>query len=217
MKSMLNTLDILLGHLAAGIMAFLLYLSLGAVAILSLISIPIDFFEYGAGISELDLAEIGVFTCLCIVIWRFYRRGSQLHWTWWQMLRRFVYAVSSMALLTLFIGFFVVLMELMDKGWVEIEFISRYEEVGTYVSSLLIILTIYAAAPLPKLWQQKEAVDKATEPSVRASESVSESIFSSPEFSAEPTAQRPSEVVTADPFSIEVQTNATSAPVEGKP
>jgi hypothetical protein len=216
MKSILNTLDILLGHLAAGVMTFLLYLSLGVVAILTVISIPIEFFEYGTGISELDLAEIVIFTCLCIVIWRFYCRGSLLYWTWWQMLRRFVFTVSSMALLLSFIALSVIWVEFSDNGRLDVEFFTTVDKFDTYISSLLIIWVIYAAAPLPKLWQQKEAVVKAPGPSVRASENVSESIFSSPEFSPEPTAQRQAEVVTTAPFSIEVQTNATSAPVEGK-
>ncbi|OEG73864.1 hypothetical protein BEL05_15550 [Shewanella colwelliana] len=59
MKSILNTIDILLGHLAAGIMTFLLYLSLGAIATLFLITIPVGFLEYRSGINDLDLAEIG--------------------------------------------------------------------------------------------------------------------------------------------------------------
>lgn len=212
MKSILNTLDILLGHLAAGIMTFLLYLSLGSITVFCLVAIPFEFLEESNSISELDAMELGLFILLAGVIWRFYRRSSQLQWSWWQKQRRFVYAVSSMVLLISFIELVAVWGEVMDKGRLEIEFFNSYEEVGNYVSSLLIIIAIYASAPLPKLWPKKSAAEKADEQSVRPSENVSESI-SSP-FS--PEAQGQSEVITPSSVSIEVKTIPTTTPVEGK-
>ncbi len=179
MKSILNTIDIILGHLAAGVMTFLLYLSLGIVAALSLIAIPASFFEYGSGINELDLAEIGSLTLLCLVIWRFYRRGTQSNWTWWQMIRRFVFAVSTVVLLASFIELVAMSMELTEKGLLKAEFLYRYKEIETFASSLIIILTIYAATPLSPFY--KETQDST----LSAPSSIKEPI---PETSSEPDA-----------------------------
>ncbi|MEC4726805.1 hypothetical protein HWQ46_14720 [Shewanella sp. D64] len=179
MKSILNTIDIILGHLAAGIMTFLLYLSLGIVAALSLIAIPASFFEYGTGINELDLTEIGSLALLCLVVWRFYRRGTQLNWTWWQMIRRFVFAVSTVVLLASFIELIAMWMELTEKGRLEAEFLYRYEEIETFASCLLFILTIYAATPLSPFY--KETQDST----LSAPSSIKEPI---PETSSEPDA-----------------------------
>ncbi|MGI2040587.1 hypothetical protein ACRN9Z_21325 [Shewanella frigidimarina] len=216
MKSILNTLDIFLGHLAAGVMAFLLYVSFGAVAMLFLISIPIDFFEYGLGMSELDLTEIGIFTCLCIVIWRFYRRGSQLYWTKWQMLRRFVFTVSSMALFLSFIALSAIWVEVSEKGRLDVEFFTTVDKFDTYVFSLLIILVIYAAAPLPKLWQKKVTADTSNEASVNQSVNVVEADSPMPASESQTFAKRQAEATSTSPPLTETQTDLTSSLAEGK-
>ncbi|WP_434953184.1 hypothetical protein ACRWQL_09100 [Shewanella sp. HL-SH4] len=216
MKSILNTLDIFLGHLTAGVMTFLLYLSLGVVAILTVISIPIEFFEYGTGISELDLAEIVIFTCLCIVIWRFYRRGSQLYWTRWQMLRRFVFTVSSMALLLSFIALSVIRVEFSVNGRLDVEFFTTVNKFDTYISSLLIILVIYAAAPLPKLWQKKVTADTSDEASVKQPVNVVEADSPKPVPESQTSAKRQAEATSTSPPLTETQTDLTSSLAEGK-
>ncbi|WP_445776777.1 hypothetical protein [Shewanella sp.] len=216
MKSILNTLDIFLGHLANGIMTFLLYLSFGAVAMLFLISIPIDFFEYGLGMSELDLTEIGIFTCLCIVIWRFYRRGSQLYWTKWQMLRRFVFTVSSMALFLSFIALSAIWVEVSERGRLDVEFFTTVDKFDTYIFSLLIILVIYAAAPLPKLWQKKVTADTSNEASVNQPVNIVEADSPTPVSESQTFAKRQAETTPTPPPLTETKTDLTSSIAEGK-
>ncbi|WP_285163248.1 hypothetical protein [Shewanella goraebulensis] len=215
MKSILNVLDILLGHIAAGIMTFLLYLSLGVVAIFSLVSIPIDFFEYGAGISELDLAEIGLISCLCIVIWRFYRRGNQLNWTKWQMLRRFVFTVSSMALLLSSLALIGIWDEVSNKGRLELEFFTTVDKFDTYIFSILVILVIYAAAPLPKLWQKEKTEDKSTDTPIKQPDSVLQTSSTLEPDSQTTSNKQPESVSTLTP-QTEQQADSISNFAQGK-
>jgi hypothetical protein len=213
MKSMLNTLDILLGHLAAGIMTFLLYLSLGAVAIFSLIGIPFFFFEETAGISELDVMELGLLIMLVGVIWRFYRRGSQLYWTWWQMIRRFVFAISSVILLFTLVVHLAMLIELTEKGRLEIEFINRYEEFESFMLALCINLAIYAATPLPKLWQKKESSDGLSK---TTQDNADESSPPHVTTESQQAMQTPQPSFTASIPEEKEQTDISIAPIGGK-
>ena len=177
MKSVLNTIDIILGHFAAGIMTFLLYLSLGIITALSLIAIPASFFEYSSGINELDLAEIGSLVLLCLVIWRFYRRATQINWTRWQMTRRFVFAVSTVVLLASFIELIAMWMGLYEKGLLKAGFLFRNEEIETFALYLLIILTIYAATPLLPFYKESKDLTLSAPSSIKepTPESMSES------------------------------------------
>lgn len=174
MKSILNTLDILLGHLTAGIMTFLLYLSLGAVAALSLIAIPVGFLEYRTGINDLDLAEIGSLALLCLVIWRFFSRGMSLKWSRWQLARRFVHAVAINALIVAFILFSLLVVGLVTKGEVELSSLYKLHEVTTFSLSLIMIVTIYASAPLSPFYKDAHdttlsALSSVEEPASEAS------------------------------------------------
>ena len=157
MKSILNTLDIFLGHLVAGVLTLLLYLTLFLTTIAYLFFIPYGFFEGAAGLSELDALEVGILALLGLVIWRFFKRGRQLGWRWWQMTRRFVFAVAIMGLIIGIIEYIVIMTELTEKGSLELEYISGYAEVEAFVNSVLIVLTIYAGAPLPRLMQKKKS------------------------------------------------------------
>jgi hypothetical protein len=179
MKSVLNTIDIILGHLAAGVMTFLLYLSLGIIAALSLIAIPASFFEYGTGINELDLVEIGSLALLCLVIWRFFSRGMSVKWSIWQLFRRFVHAVAINALIVAFILFSLLLIGLIATGKIELSALYKLDEIAMLTSSLIMIVSIYAATPLSLFY--KETQDST----LSAPSSIKEPI---PETSSEPDA-----------------------------
>ncbi|MGI2169229.1 hypothetical protein ACROAE_03360 [Shewanella sp. MF05960] len=148
MKSILNTLDIFMGHLAAGVMTFLLYISFGCIAGLSLIAIPAAFFEYGFGIDELDLTEIGSVVLFGLVTWRFFRRGSLQQWSKWQLIRRFICVVAITSLIVTFILFFMFVAVIITKGTIELSSLYRFDEFITLLSNLIMIAAIYAAAPL---------------------------------------------------------------------
>lgn len=148
MKSMLNTLDILVGHLAAGIMTFLLYLGFGCIAALSLIAIPADFFEYGFGIDELDLTEMGSVVLFGLVTWRFFSRGRSQQWSKWQLIRRFIFVVAITSLIVTFILFFILVAAIIINGTVELSSLYTFDKFTTLLSNLIMIAAIYAAAPL---------------------------------------------------------------------
>ncbi|MCL1095919.1 hypothetical protein [Shewanella kaireitica] len=171
MKSILNTIDILLGHLAAGIMTFLLYLSLGAIATLFLITIPVGFLEYRSGINDLDLAEIGSLALLCLVVWRFFSRGLSLQWSRWQLVRRFIHAVAINGLIVAFILSFLLVVRLVTKGEVELSSLYKLHEITTFASSLIMIVTIYAAAPLSPFYKDAHDIKLSAEKSASEADS----------------------------------------------
>uniref|UniRef100_UPI00404741C6 hypothetical protein n=1 Tax=Rheinheimera sp. TaxID=1869214 RepID=UPI00404741C6 len=155
MKSILNTLDIFLGHLAAGIMRTSLYLLLFIVALFTLLSIPVVYLEETLGLSELDAIEIGVSVILGLVIWRFFKRGRQLCLSWWQLTRRFVFVLAITGLITILIEYLVLIFELTDKGTLGMEFINRHSDLNDFIATVFVVLAIYAGAPLPTLWNKK--------------------------------------------------------------
>lgn len=165
MKSILNTLDILLGHLAAWIMTFLLYISFGAIAVIYLIFIPFSFFEYGVNINELDLTEVSIFALLLLVIWRFFRRGISQKWSYWQLVRRFVYTVTVNALIVISCLFFMLISMLVTAGKVELSALYNIDETTNFVSSLMMLISIYAAAPLSPFFYKETHDASLIEPS----------------------------------------------------
>jgi hypothetical protein len=157
MKSILKTLDTILGHIVAGVLTLFLYIALFLTAIVELLYIPYSFFEGAAGLSELDALELGILVLLGLVIWRFFRRGRQLNWGWWQMTRRFVFVVAIMGLILTMVSYVVLILELTEKGYLEVSFINRYAEADDFLNAAFIVLAIYAGAPLPALWQKQKA------------------------------------------------------------
>lgn len=165
MKSMLNTLDILLGHLAAGIMTFLLYLSFGFIAALSLIAIPAAFFEYGFGIDELDLTEMGSVVLFGLVTWRFFSRGRSQQWSKWQLIRRFIFVVAITSLIVTFILFFILVAAIIINGTVELSSLYTFDKFTTLLSNLIMIAAIYAAAPLALFYNSVHDKNSTVTPS----------------------------------------------------
>ncbi|WP_028112880.1 hypothetical protein [Ferrimonas kyonanensis] len=159
MKSILNTLDVLLGHLVAGGMTLVLYFCLAVVAIVSLVAIPGTFFEYASGISDLDLSEIGVLLLLGLVTWRFFSRGKSQYWTPWQLICRFVHVVAVSVMVMAFILFGVMVRVLWMQGTLQLSDFARAQELVTFAANLIIIITVYAATPLPPVFNKGKGRD----------------------------------------------------------
>lgn len=175
MKSFLNTLDIFLGHMIAGLLTFFLYIALFLIATVWLLIIPYYFFEGAAGLSELDVMELGGLVLLGLVIWRFFKRCRQLNWRWWQMTRRFVFVVAIMGLILYMLSYVSLFLELKEKGYLEVSFINIYAEADVFFNAAFTVLAIYAGAPLPALWQKQKAEQLD---SSAPDESTSETILS---------------------------------------
>ncbi|MDT3275102.1 hypothetical protein Q4Q54_16685 [Shewanella sp. SP2S2-4] len=171
MKSIFNTLDIFVGYLSFGIMTFLLYFSLGSIAILSLLAIPVRFFEYGSGINELDLAEVGSLVLLCLVIWRFFSRGASQQWRRWQLVRRFIFVVAMNTLVVSFFLFLLFILVIFENGKVESGSLYKLDELITFSTILTMILSIYAAAPLAPFYSEKHDASLSAPSSFAAPES----------------------------------------------
>ena len=156
MKHLLNTLDIIFGHFARGLTICFLYLFFGASAIVSLLFIPISFFEYNSGVADLDLSEIGLFILLLATLWRFYIRCQQVNLTWWQGLKRLALTISFAKLIYIFIYFCILYIGIIKQGEIGVEFLERFSDFKIFTFILLNIIAIYAATPLPVLVKDDE-------------------------------------------------------------
>ncbi|MGR3979433.1 hypothetical protein [Pseudoalteromonas sp. 1181_04] len=160
MKSLLNTVDILLGHFARGFTVVFLYIVISLIAVTSLLLIPFSFFEYDAGLSDLDLVELGLFILLIAAVWRFYNRCFNLKWTKWRAIKRFVFVVAFAELLYMFFYAVYLIIELADQGVLGVEILDRHADFESFLSSLVIIAAIYAGTPLPPFYLNKEKQPK---------------------------------------------------------
>ena len=160
MKSFLNTVDILLGHFACGFTVVFLYIVLSLIAISSLLLIPFSFFEYDAGLSDLDLVELGLFILLTAVIWRFYNRCINLKWSKWAAIKRFVFVVAFAELLYMFFYAIYLILELAEQGVLGVEILDRHDDFESFLSMLVIIAAIYAGTPLPPFYLKKDKQSK---------------------------------------------------------
>ncbi|GGO77590.1 hypothetical protein GCM10011348_07490 [Marinobacterium nitratireducens] len=155
MTHILNFLDGIFGRAASWSLTAVLYLSLGLLALLCLGLTPYEIFEYGEGVSDLDLSELAILIVLPLVIWRYIWRCRQQGWSWWVLMRQLGFVVAIFALLSAeFWTLFAVIegqpagsdfmehMELLRSPWIPLE-------------NLLLILCIYGAAPLPKLTAER--------------------------------------------------------------
>ena len=154
MRAILNTVDILLGYLIASTMNILMQFILLLVAVFTLLMFPYAFLEDAVGISELDVIEIGLLATFLLVIWRFFKRGRQLCWSWWRLTRRFVFVVAVTFLVLSLIEYLIILIELFDKGSIGVDFMNRHNDLTVFLATIVILLAIYAGAPLPNLWNR---------------------------------------------------------------
>ncbi|OEG73863.1 hypothetical protein BEL05_15545 [Shewanella colwelliana] len=88
------------------------------------------------------------------------------------MVRRFIHAVAINGLIVAFILSFLLVVRLVTKGEVELSSLYKLHEITTFASSLIMIVTIYAAAPLSPFY--KDAHDIKLSAPNSAEESASE-------------------------------------------
>lgn len=156
MKSVFNTVDILFGHFARGFIIVFLYLALSLIAAFNLISIPLYFFEYDAGLSDLDLSEVGLFIIFLATVWRFFARCFALNWTKWKALKRFVFVIAFAELFcSLFFTLYLII-ELIDQGVLGVAILDKYADIQAFLSIFITIIAIYASTPLPNFYKNKD-------------------------------------------------------------
>lgn len=156
MKSILNTIDILLGHLLAFIMNIFLHLILFIVAVIALLTVPNMIFEGSLSLNELDFAEVAIVVSLGLVSWRFFKRGRQLCISWWQLTRRFVFVLAITLLVVKAFEYALVFDVVSKNGAVGRGHFNEQSDVFGLFATILIILAVYAAAPLPTLWNRRQ-------------------------------------------------------------
>jgi hypothetical protein len=156
MKSVFNTVDILFGHFAHGFIIVFLYLALSLIAAFNLVSIPLYFFEYDAGLSDLDLSEVGLFIIFAASVWRFFARCFALNWTKWKTLKRFVFVIAFTELFCAFFISFYLIIELIDQGVLGVAILDKYADIQSFLSIFITIIAIYASTPLPNFYKSKD-------------------------------------------------------------
>lgn len=180
MKSVLNTLDILLGHLLAFIMNLFLYLILFIAAVIALFTVPTLIFEGSLSLSELDIAEIGIVVSLFLVSWRFFKRGRQLSISRWQLTRRFVFVSAITMLIVKAIEYYSVFNVVSKSDTVGLNHFNQNSEAFGLFATIMIILAVYAAAPLPKLWNRRQSMGSDTPEAEVSSDDSSQPVLETP-------------------------------------
>ena len=180
MKSILNTLDILLGHIVAFIMNLFLHFSLFIAAVIALFTVPSMMFEGNLSLSELDLAEIGMVVSLGLVSWRFFTRGRQLCISRWQLIRRFVFVTALTLLTVTAIEYSVISNVVSKRGGVGQGDFNQLSDAFGLFATIMIILAVYAAAPLPALWSKRQSLSSGKPEAEVASADSSQPVLETP-------------------------------------
>lgn len=156
MKLFLNHLDIWLGRLVVALMLPLLYLSFLALSLLMLYVISVSIFEYGAGFSDVDRLEILLMSLLILASYRLFYRGRQQHWSYWRLLKRFFFATATVTLMDTFVFNVIISMLLRENGKVLMNDLHQFTDTHLFISGAILVLALYAAAPLPPLFKGKQ-------------------------------------------------------------
>jgi len=157
MKLFLNQLDIWLGRLVAALMYPLLYLIFLALSLLMFVGIGADIFEYDAGLSDVDRLEMLLLSLLLLASFRMFYRGRQQHWSYWRLLKRFFFVTGTVALINSLVFSLMISGLLIEQGEVRVNILYQYEDANFFITGAILVLALYAAAPLPPLFKAKQA------------------------------------------------------------
>lgn len=161
MKLFLNKLDIWLGRLVAALMLPLLYLSFFALSAFMLFVIGIGIFEYEIGLSDVDRLEFLLISLMLLTTYRLFYRGRKLSWSFWRLLKRFCFVTAIVILIDFFIFGLFMSVVLFEKGVVQASVLYQYQDAQFFILGAILVLALYAAAPLPPLFKAKQAKNEA--------------------------------------------------------
>lgn len=155
MKLFLNHFDIWLGRLVAALMLPLLYLCLFALSVLIFYGLGIRIFEYDAGLSDVDRLEMLLLSLLLLTSYRLFWRGRQQGWSYWRLSKRFFFVTGVVTLVDVLAFTIIVVVLLNKEGEVQANFLYQYHDAQLFFSGVLLVLALYAAGPLPRLFKDK--------------------------------------------------------------
>jgi len=161
MKVFLSQVDLWLGRLIAAIMLPILYLTFAVLSVFMVFVIGLGIFEYEIGLSDVDRLE---FLLICLVVltsYRLFYRGRKLDWSYWRLLKRFCFVTAVVILIDFFIFGLVVVIVLYEKGKVMAGTFYQYQDVQFFAVGAVLVLALYAAAPLPSLFKPKQALEES--------------------------------------------------------
>lgn len=159
MKAVLNVIDILSGRLLAVIMIPLLYISMLLFALAMPVWLSLNVFEYQSGLDDLDSLEALLLLLLSAVSIRFFWRSQQQGMSIWWQLRRFIFVLGIVSLIYCFIGFSLYGFILYKEGQIIQSDVVGSDDIEFFVVGAVLFFSIFAAAPLPPLFNKKLAVD----------------------------------------------------------
>jgi hypothetical protein len=186
MKAVLNVIDILSGRLLAAIMIPLLYISMLLFALAMPVWLSLSVFEYQSGLDDLDSLEALLLLLLSAVSIRFFWRSQQQRMGVWWQLKRFIFVVGFVSLVYCCIGFFSYVFILYEEGQINQSDLVGLDDLEFFAVGVVLFFSIFAAAPLPPLFNKKLAVDSDDEGKVDEPPSFEKDTFLSDSVSDAP-------------------------------
>ncbi|MGB0467631.1 MAG: hypothetical protein ACPGF7_08915 [Pontibacterium sp.] len=159
MKSLIGQVDLWLGRIVTAFMLPILYLCFAALSAFMLFVIGIGIFEYEIGLSDLDRLEFLLISLVLLTSYRLFYRGRKLGWSFWCLIKRFCFVTAVVILIDFFIFGLVVTIMLYEKGKVMAGTLYQYQDAQFLVLGGVLVLALYAAAPLPSLFRPKSALE----------------------------------------------------------
>lgn len=156
MKVFLSQVDLWLGRIVAAIMFPLLYLCFAVLSAFMLFVIGLGIFEYEIELSDVDRLEFLLISLVLLTSYRLFYRGRQLGWSYWRLLKRFCFVTAVVILIDFFIFGLVVAIVLYEKGKVMAGTFYQYQDAQFFSVGAVLVLALYAAAPLPSLFKPKK-------------------------------------------------------------
>jgi hypothetical protein len=157
MKLFFNQLDIWLGRLVTSLMLPLLYLCFFTLSLLMFYVIGISAFEYEISLLDIDRLEVLFLSLLLLTSYRLFYRGRQQYWSYWRLLKRFFFVTGVVALFDIFAFDLLISASLLEKSNVLANILHPYQDIHLFSLGSLLVFALYAAAPLPPLFKDKQA------------------------------------------------------------
>lgn len=120
---------------------------------------PIVFLEYQEGIADLDTVEFVLLVLMFGLLWRFWKRGEELHWTVWKRIKlsSIILAVSS-----IFIGalhYLLLSYVIGEKGGLSEAAFTKSSDLLIIPSFVVQLLCLYAFTPISEGKKLAEGAD----------------------------------------------------------
>lgn len=163
MKLLFSQVDLWLGRLVAAVMVPLLYLCIFAFSLLMFFAIGFGIFEYEIGLADVDRLEFLLVTLVLFTSYRLFYRGRKEGWDYWRLIKRFSFVTAIVILIDVFIFNLILTVLLVEKGKVMVATLYQYQDAQFFIAGGVLVLALYAAAPLPPLFKSKVVPNESGE------------------------------------------------------